>query len=175
MRRYKHSQTATEYLILLAVVIIIALIVVAALGAIPGIGGSSRAATRSAFWDTAAISIVGAAWSASGNETLIIKNNMPGAIIVEDVFVGTTPYNRQSIFYNATTRVPITLASGQSFTYRQADNRTGFHLANNWAGGDCTAGETVTLYFAIQYLDHTTQSQHNFTANNMDYQVICSS
>jgi hypothetical protein len=39
MKMFKKAQTATEYLIILAVVIIIALIVVAVMGGIPGIGG----------------------------------------------------------------------------------------------------------------------------------------
>ena len=38
----KHAQTATEYLIILAVVIIIALIVVGVLGGIPGIGAGDK-------------------------------------------------------------------------------------------------------------------------------------
>ena len=44
MKSFK-SQTATEYLIILAVVIVVGLIVVSILGGVPGIGGGAGANT----------------------------------------------------------------------------------------------------------------------------------
>jgi hypothetical protein len=72
------AQTATEYLIIIAVVIIIALIVVSTLGSITGIGqGDSSALLKYRSWNPISIS----SWSATEYGTLItITNNGPDVI-----------------------------------------------------------------------------------------------
>ena len=78
----KKGQTATEYLIILAVVIIIALIVVGVMGGIPGIGGGAGARTSQAYWSTADIAITSYSVTSAGAVTLNLRNNKPGSVTI---------------------------------------------------------------------------------------------
>jgi len=68
----KKAQGATEYLIILAIVIIIALIVVGAMGGIPGIGTGAKSRASASFWQTSDIAIPSYAVSA-GADTLAVQ------------------------------------------------------------------------------------------------------
>ncbi len=46
----KKGQGATEYLVILAVVLIVALVVIALLGFFPGVGGAARESQSASFW-----------------------------------------------------------------------------------------------------------------------------
>ena len=75
---WKKAQTATEYLIILAVVIIIALIVVGVLGGIPGIGKGAASRTSAAYWQTSDIAIPSYAIGQDGSAddlNLTVRNN----------------------------------------------------------------------------------------------------
>lgn len=78
------SQTLTEYLIVLAVVIIIALIVVGVLGGIPGIGGNVRTDARN---QPAAAKAVGISQFAAstGGIAFELRNNNPFPIKVHNI------------------------------------------------------------------------------------------
>ena len=76
---FKKSQTATEYLIILAVVVVIALIVVGILGGIPSIGGGVSEGSARAQLKTLPLGIENYA-SDSLNTRLIIQNNMPSSV-----------------------------------------------------------------------------------------------
>ncbi|MFT4312124.1 MAG: hypothetical protein ACMXYF_02745, partial [Candidatus Woesearchaeota archaeon] len=80
------SQTATEYLVITAVVIIIALIVVGSLGGIPGIGGGiSEQAARAAL-SSQPVAITD--YSVDTFKTVFtIRNNEPYMIRVDDVYI----------------------------------------------------------------------------------------
>jgi hypothetical protein len=172
----RKAQTATEYLIILAVVIIIALIVVGVLGVIPGIGGGGKSSAKSAFWDTAKIGIASLAWAQAGNDTFTVKNNMPNTIVIQNIWIGTTPDSKTMIYKNLGNTTDVTISSGNTFAYDQDDNGTGagkYYYADSWSGGSCTAGETVTLYFTFQYLDHDTQAVYNYSASDAAYETTC--
>jgi hypothetical protein len=84
----KKSQTATEYLIILALVIVVALIVVAVMGGIPGIGkGLSKKATAS-FWKTTDLAIDSYAITKLGAVDLKIRNNLAQTITINSIKVG---------------------------------------------------------------------------------------
>ena len=69
------SQTATEYLIILAVVIVIAMIVVGVLGGIPSIGVSAQDRALLARWKTESPVAI-STWKAGNHFTVIdVKNN----------------------------------------------------------------------------------------------------
>ena len=85
----KRGQTATEYLIILAVVIVIALIVVAVLGGIPGIGGAGTNRASAAYWSSSDNGITSYALSAGQDDlTLTFKNNLRDQITINSVTVG---------------------------------------------------------------------------------------
>lgn len=76
----KRAQTATEYLIILAVVIVIALIVVGILGGIPGTGAGTATKVNSAYWATTEIALDNWAINSTGGVTIIVKNNNEYAV-----------------------------------------------------------------------------------------------
>src|SRR3989344_8440209 len=87
----KKAQTATEYLIILAVVIIIALIVVGVLGGIPGVGRSSAGRASAAYWASADIAFTDYAFDAGGDSNVIkIRNNLRNQITVTNVRISGT-------------------------------------------------------------------------------------
>jgi hypothetical protein len=86
------GQTATEYLIILAVVIIIALIVVATMGGIPGIGGGVSEQTARAALKTLPIGITDYTFY-SFPAKLTIKNNQLDVIEVSRLKIDTRDCN----------------------------------------------------------------------------------
>tara|TARA_Y100000310_G_C20302849_1_gene632637 strand:+ start:99 stop:566 length:468 start_codon:yes stop_codon:yes gene_type:complete len=87
----RKGQGATEYLIILGVIIIIALIVVGVLGGIPGIGKSSNQQAAEAYWATADVAVQD--WylsAASDNLKYTLKNNQDNSITILDVTVDGT-------------------------------------------------------------------------------------
>ena len=81
MKMTKKAQTATEYLIILAVVIVIALVVASLLGGFPGIGSSIKDNANQGYWATTDI-VISAASVNSTNTVLKIRNNMPETITI---------------------------------------------------------------------------------------------
>ena len=86
----KKSQTATEYLIILAVVIVIALIVVSVMGGIPSIGGgaSNNAKLLSLGSEKAGIVKV---LSTEDGLKLKVKNNHDSSMRLEAIYVNNLP------------------------------------------------------------------------------------
>jgi type II secretory pathway pseudopilin PulG len=82
----KRAQTATEYLIILAVVIVIALIVVGVLGGIPSIGGGVSESASRAQLRTMDVGIQN--YMVNSKYTLLkVSNNQPSAITITDMTV----------------------------------------------------------------------------------------
>ena len=86
----KSAQTATEYMIILAVVIIIALIVLNSLGVIPAIGGRSGESSSSIALGTGKIGIVSSAFSPEGDHVLELRNNQRNEIKILEVNMSIT-------------------------------------------------------------------------------------
>lgn len=105
----KKAQTATEYLIILAVVIIIALIVVGVMGGIPGIGGGAGQRTSMAYWSTADVAFTSYAVDSSGAVTLAVRNNNVGSITITSISLG-------GFNLTLTPLPPLTLTSGGAET-----------------------------------------------------------
>ena len=138
----KKSQTATEYLIILAVVIIIALIVVGVLGGIPGIGKGATSRASIAYWKSADIAITDFAISSSGTDTIIIKNNQRNSVTVNDLMVNS-----------------IDLASGETLSPGASRTYTG-NIAS------CSAGVSFSYTVSVNYQDSVTSGSYNFTGDN---------
>lgn len=86
----RKAQAATEYLVILAVVVIIALIVVTVMGGIPGIGKSAVARTSSAYWATADIAVSQFSISSTGSGSFTLKNNQRMAVEISTLAIGTS-------------------------------------------------------------------------------------
>lgn len=113
---FKRAQTATEYLIILAVVIIIALVVVGVLGGIPGIGGGTSGRTSQAQLSTADVGIISHAVT-NTNTSLTLRNNHAETIVVTNVsFDGEVD--------TSCTGIPLTLQIGQDRDVTCPDTNT---------------------------------------------------
>ena len=87
----KRGQGATEYLIILSVVVIIALIVIGLFGGILGMEKSSTKQASEAYWRSTDISISEYSLSA-GRDSLVLtlRNNLDTSIRVQNVTVEST-------------------------------------------------------------------------------------
>jgi uncharacterized protein (UPF0333 family) len=157
----KRGQTATEYMIILAVVIIIALIVVGVMGGIPGIGGSTRSRSAEAYWQTADIAIVSAAMTATvGNEhTVKLRNNLKSTITVTNVTLSTSGSGDVQEFDDTST----VLTPGQSASF---SNITAFGICSN-------SGDSYTSNVAITYTDSETGATYVFTGDGNKFEGTC--
>ena len=161
MKRF--AQTATEYLIILAVVIIIALIVVGVLGGIPGIGGSAGTQATSAYWSTSRLGVTAAISAGDGADTIVIKNNLPYQITVNDIEMGATATTLADL--NITSQV---LASGASYTFSRS---TMAGMLGNFT--TCTASATYALNLRINYTEGPTGASQSFSGDGNRIQGIC--
>lgn len=100
--KLKRAQTATEYLIILAVVIVIALILVGILGVFPSMGTGAHSKVDLAYWGTTEVGFTNWAIDENGNVTLILKNNMQYAVEVSNVVI-----NGESILASSVTLLPL--------------------------------------------------------------------
>ena len=101
----KRAQTATEYLIILAVVIIIALVVIGVLGGIPGIGSGIRSSADSTYWRTSSIgisNIVASPDPGTASVNITLRNNFADSIRIVNV---TLEESGPSVGFNATSRI----------------------------------------------------------------------
>jgi hypothetical protein len=97
----RKAQGATEYMIILAIVIVIALIVAAILGVLPGIGGETRSRSGTAYWDSAEVGVVSysiANDADADNAYVQLRNNLPESITIthlsfdgENISTDSTP------------------------------------------------------------------------------------
>ena len=151
----KKGQTATEYLIILAVVIIIALIVVGVMGGIPGMGGGARSKTSQAYWSTATLAIPSSVIR-TNDATFNIQNNAGKDITVTEITIddgvnAPVPLNvvDKTITLGNTESIP---SVGATFT--------------------CTAGDTFSYSIAIAYTD-VNGGTYTFTGEQ-NYEGTCS-
>jgi hypothetical protein len=146
----KKAQTATEYLIILAVVVIIALIVVAVMGGIPGIGRGAGSRASASYWATQDVAISSFGISAASDDSITIKNNMRNSIILHDISI-----NGQDLESSSTT-----LGVGGSNTY------TGAVAA-------CTAGQGYSYDVSITYEDSKTGLNSTLTGDGNKLEGTC--
>ncbi len=152
----KKAQTATEYMIILAIVIIIALITAAVLGQIPSIGGGARARSSTAFWQSSEIGIV--AYSVaddSNNDDLIMKirNNRKDAITMTDVKMDDI-----SVY-----SISTVIGPGET---RTITNESVGNICNN-------AGDSFTFEIDITYTDDETGQVFSFTGSGLKLEGKC--
>ena len=118
----KKGQGATEYLIILAIVIVIALIVIGVLGGIPGIGGNAQQQASESYWSTAEVGVLDYYNTVSGDylETSI-KNNQEDTLVIDSVTIGTV-VNTTNFSLSPGAEVSVGVAqacesTGDSFAY----------------------------------------------------------
>jgi hypothetical protein len=149
---FKKGQGATEYLIILAVVIIIALIVVGAMGGIPGIGGSASSRASTSYWLTTDIAIPSYAVTASDDAMILdVKNNLRGPI--DDLNISMDGIEA--------TCEQTKLAPGQQTNCTVAAVTT------------CDAGDAYSFNVEITYTDVPTGASYTFTGDGQTLDGKC--
>ena len=149
----KRGQGATEYLVILAVVIIIALIVVGALGGIPGIGGKASSRASAAYWETADIAIGSySAATATDDVNVTVRNNLRDSISSLTVSVEGT-----SLTCGVTG-----LSPGQSTD-----------CSHTSAASDCSAGAPFSYDVSITYTNDATSQSYTFAGEGHKLEGTC--
>jgi hypothetical protein len=150
----KRAQTATEYLIILAVVIIIALIVVGVMGGIPGIGTGAQSRASATFWGTSDIAITDvAAFSGTDALNVTLRNNLRNSITLTTVTIGD----------GTQTCDQTSLSPGQSTSCTDATGAAG-----------CTAeGDAFSHDVSIAYTDDDTGATYTFTGGGTQLEGSC--
>lgn len=117
----KRAQGATEYLIVLAIVIIIGLIVVGVMQGVPGTGSAAKKRTVVGYWESAQIGITAYAIDSSG-VSLWVRNNNAFPVQVTNIKFDTTNVitadtNLEVGEIKKLTSTTITCTAGNAFTY----------------------------------------------------------
>jgi hypothetical protein len=151
MKIFRKGQAATEYLIILAVVIVIALVVLVAMGKFPGIGRSTVGRSSAAYWSTQDIAITDyAVATAAGVDTFVVKNNMRNAVKITTFSIGGQ---------NLST-ADVTLGPGGSAIF--SDTLL-----------DCAAGQSYVYSVNIIYVDQSTNASYTFTGDGTKLEGTC--
>ena len=155
MKHSKKSQTATEYTVILAVVLIIALIVVGVLGGIPAIGGAARTRASSSYWQAADIGITAYSFdgdAVGGDDVLVIRNNQDDTITVNSISLeGSQIYSTATVF-----------SPGEEKTIN----------VNYDCGGN--AGNRFTFSVEINYTADETGASYSFNGEGHKLEGMCS-
>jgi len=166
MTQQQKGQTATEYLIILAVVIIIALIAIGVLSGIPSIGGGAQRSTISSYWETSEIGVasmsVGAALKhnitycdsaaifCDGNGTITLRNNRANPIIIENVTLIDVSSNHLDF---DDTRAVLNAGSTRTFVFHNLSN-----------SGE--PGESFSYRLRVNYVDSATGARYMFVGSD---------
>ncbi len=155
MKIFKKAQAATEYLIILAVVVIIALVVVGVMGGIPGIGKGATSRASAAYWSTADIGIVDYAIDSAGAANVIkVKNNLRNSISITNLALDSTNVVTAATTVQAGDTVSLAIAS---------------HV-------DCgSAGDAYSYDVAITYTDSGTDANYTFDGDSTKLEGTCAS
>jgi uncharacterized protein (UPF0333 family) len=145
----KKGQTATEYLIILAVVIVVALIVVGVMGGIPGIGTGVSKKAAASYWKSTDVAIDSYAIASDGAITLNVRNNMDTAVDISELNIST---------FTMTTGTGV-LTPGQTGTL------------TGTTGAACTGSFSYDV--SITYTDQATNAEYTFTGDGHKLEGTC--
>ncbi|MGM5482012.1 MAG: hypothetical protein ACQESF_00980 [Nanobdellota archaeon] len=148
----KRGQTATEYLIILAVVIVIALVVVVAMGKFPGIGQTTASKATQAYWGAQDIGVDSYAMT-TGPDVMYLKNNNRNTVEVTNITVDGT-----------TVDFSKTLGPGE-----QAE----FELGDDAACVGAEQGDTFSVNLAIEYRDVKTNTSYTVDGDGNTFDGEC--
>lgn len=152
----KKAQAATEYLIILAVIIIIALIVVGVMGGIPGIGRGGRTRASAAYWQTADVGVVSYSVDKDGDVVLNLKNNLRNQITLTGIAIGGSSDLVAS---------DVIMASGGTAQVTGSGSIP--------SGSRCTAGSAYSYNLNVTYTDSATGSSFTFSGDGTELEGTC--
>ena len=91
MMEFRKGQGATEYLVLLAVVLIIALVSIALLGFFPGLASDARITQSNSYWrgEARPFAILEHSFNSTAGKLIIQNNDASGSLTAITAYVGT--------------------------------------------------------------------------------------
>ena len=143
---FKKAQAATEYLIILAVVIIIALIVIGVMGGIPGLGTSGKSKVSESYWGSQSVGLDAYAVDSTGNFRVTMRNNGRNTISVSRVEIGASGANG---YWNGG-GTAVSIPSGSTATVAAT--------AIQVTADRCTLGRSYSYTANITYTDSSSGS-----------------
>ena len=157
----RRAQTATEYMIILAVVIIIALIVVGVMGGIPGLGSNTQNSVDSAVWSGGKIGVSNYGAKAGGGVKLRVKNNVGSPITIWYFNMSPNPAAAAThALYDDSNG--MTLGVGEE---RDISDTT-FNICNQ-------AGDAWSSKIWVKYRNDATQYNYTYEGNGKLLSGIC--
>ncbi len=141
----RRGQAATEYLIILAVVVIIALIVVGVLGGFQGLSGGITRQQSEAYWSSIAdVGVLPNYKISPAVAELTVKNNRPFPIKVSNVLI-----DGSGVISPAGVTIPPGLTTNV-----------------NVSGHSCIIGEQYSYNVQVTYVDPSTGRSFTFRGQN---------
>ena len=119
------------------------------MGGIPGIGGASTSRASANYWESQGVGITDYAVSASGTDTIIIKNNQRNAVTLIDLVVNG-----------------VDLASNETIGVGGSRTYTGSIAA-------CTADQGYAYDTNIYFQDSKTSANFNVTGDGNQLEGTC--
>lgn len=150
----RKAQAATEYLIILAVVIIIALIVVAVMGGIPGVGKGAASRANAAYWSTADVAVTNQVISVNGTDSVMLKNNLRNPIRVTNLMIGGDAFTPTDVI------LPV--------------GATGQFTGAITAPGCSAAGQAYSLDVSLTFTDTVTGASTTMSGEGSKLEGSCS-
>ncbi len=151
----KRGQTATEYMIILAIVIVIALIAASILGVLPGMGSTTRGRSAEAYWNSAEIGVVSysiANDGAADDAYLMLRNNEKETITITDV----------SFDDEVVSAIDYILGPGDTVEITSSD-----------VGNICSTGGRFSVYLNITYTKQPSGDTFYFNGNGNKLEGDC--
>ncbi len=141
----RRAQAATEYLIILAVVVIIALIVVGVLGGFQGLSGGITRQQSEAYWGSIAdVGVLPNYKISPAIAELTVKNNRPFAVRIKNVLIDNSGMMAPEM---------VTIPPGLTANV-------------NVSGHSCIIGEQYSYNVQIVYIDPSTGRTFTFRGQN---------
>ena len=179
-----HGQGATEYLVLLAVVLIVALVSVALLGFFPGMASDSQATQSKTYWSSAspiAVEEMDAYYSTTWGETLpvlIIKNNGAYPIRITKLLGGNARTLSLFLCHGTSTGFcPLTdtVYNISDYYYLAPGEKKKFMLSGQGMIAFYLDGSTMygwRFYAASSICENSNMSMGTLVVNNVGFEYI---
>lgn len=159
------GQGATEYLVLLAVVLIVAMVAIALLGFFPGLAGDAKKAQSDAYWrgEARPFAIIEHAQGPLTNLTLVVQNLDADQKILTNLSVAGGPING-SYNLNSTERY---FSAGEKRTLTMPISLGTTAISGSNTG--CTSGSTYEYFINFTYsnADQTITGQKEYGSKTL--------
>ena len=143
---YKKGQGATEYLVLLAVVLIVAMVAIALLGFFPGLAGDAKIAQSDSYWrgTSRPFAILEHSMASTGsNITIVVQNVDADQREITQISMAGSGLSGMA---NSTSASSDLYSSSKRF-FSSGEKKT-LHVD---LGSSCTSGNSYELYVNFTY------------------------